>query len=95
MLPGDLVIENKVAGITLDPLSTGPQYSWQTRRYARAVSTNVLFVVVAYQPPNEAALLDLPASICVRAVGDGLVGHAQVRVVVPYGYPVPSRAESP
>jgi hypothetical protein len=90
-----LVLENKKTGATSDPFAKGPHYVWQARRYALSVCQNVLFVVVAYKPSNEAALLPLTQRIRVVRFEAGPEGYAQVRIVIPYGQGLPHDAKAP
>lgn len=95
VLPGEIVVENKVRERTVEPLQTGPHYSWQARRYAQAVCRQVAFSVVAYQPANEGARLSLTQRIIVRKLEGAPEDCAEVRLVVPWGEPVPSHAKAP
>jgi hypothetical protein len=95
LLPGDIVVENKVRDRTADPLQTGPHYSWQARRYAQAVCRQVAISVVAYQPASEGARLPLNQRIIVRRLEGAPEDCAEVRLVIPWGEPVPSHAKAP
>ena len=63
VLPGNIVVENKVRGTTSDPLTAGVDYEWQARRYAISMTSQVSFVVIGYRPANEPAILALPSRI--------------------------------
>jgi hypothetical protein len=95
ILPGSIVVENKVCGDTADPFAAGPHYIWQARRYSIAVSSRISFIVLAYKPKDEAAFLPLPKRIQVVELPGAPEPRAQVRVVVPWGQSVPSHAKSP
>jgi HD superfamily phosphohydrolase len=93
ILPGGLVIENKVRAETVDPHEVGKNYEWQARRYSIAVSRRVLFTVLGYKPKNEAAILPLTQRI--RVIDRPMEGFAQIRLVVPWGHPLPHDAVAP
>ena len=59
ILYDEVVIENKVSKeVVRDPFKVGPHYEWQARRYSMALCARVAFVVFAYRPADEAALLE-------------------------------------
>jgi hypothetical protein len=95
VVPGPLVIENKVRDRTADPLGAGSNYPWQARRYSIATVTKIAFLVVAYRPATENDIPDLPQRIAIVTPEDAPLGHAQVKVLVPWGQAVPSRAQRP
>ena len=95
ILSGMVVIENKVVDKTDDPFAIGENFAWQVRRYAVSVSRKVAIVIVAYKPKNELAVLPLDKRIKARSVGKADTEFTEVRCVVPWGYSVPSRAQSP
>jgi HD domain-containing protein len=95
VLPGSVVVENKVRERTADPFETGLDYEWQARRYSVSMVSQVSFVVVAYRPASEAAILPLTQRIRVMQPLGTPENHAFVRVVLPWGQGVPSRAKSP
>jgi HD superfamily phosphohydrolase len=95
VLPGSLVVENKVRGRTANPFEAGPHYAWQVRRYAIAVSSKVTFIVLAYQPADETSILPLTQRIAATRPEGAPDGFAQVRVVIPWGQSVPSHARAP
>ena len=90
-----VVIENKVRGTTADPFAVGPDYQYQARRYSIALLQRVSFVILAYQPASEGAILPLTQRIKVSQLEGVPEDHAQVRVVIPWGYGVPSNAKAP
>ena len=95
VLPGPIVLENKVRDATADPMGAGANYPWQTRRYSIAMSTRVGIVLVAYKPSSEAAILPLPDRIKVITPDNAPETCAQIKVVVPWGHNVPSDAHAP
>jgi hypothetical protein len=68
-----------------DPFEAGPHYVWQARRYSIAVSSRVSFVVLAYRPAGENAILPKTQRIAVAQPESAPVGRVQIRVVVPWG----------
>lgn len=93
ILPGNIVVENKVAGEVSDPRGILPNADWQLRRYSMAVNQRVGFVVVAYRPANEAAVLPLPDRVSVYPVGAN-EERVIIRLLIPYGHGVPSSAKA-
>ena len=95
LLPGDLILENKVVGETRRPQEVKPEAAWQARRYSIAVNRRVAFVVVAYKPADESALLILPSRVSVYPLLRSPEAAAVVRFLVPWGYGTPSTAKVP
>jgi hypothetical protein len=95
ILPGSIVVENKVRDTTADPLEAGPHYPWQARRYSIAVCTRVAFIVVAYRPSDERAVLPQNMRVAVSAPPGVPEGYAQVRIAIPWGHVRPSGARAP
>jgi HD superfamily phosphohydrolase len=90
-----VVVENKVRNATSDPFGSGSNYPYQSRRYSIAMLQRVSFVVIAYRPANENAVLPLSQRIRVSKFEGAPEDHAQVRVVIPWGSGVPSTARAP
>lgn len=90
-----VVVENKVRGGTTDPFESGQDYQYQSRRYSIPMLQRVSFVVVAYRPTNEGAILPLHQRIRVSRIEGVPEDHAQVRIVIPWGTGVPSSAKAP
>jgi hypothetical protein len=91
-----LIIENKVLRErTAEPFTRGPHFAWQARRYALPICSNITFVVVAYQPASEAAVLPLSGRIRVIRPVNSPPGYAQIRVVIPFGHGLPHEARTP
>lgn len=90
-----LVIENKVIrSETSAPLTDGERFAWQARRYALALCQQVAAEVVAYRPKDECAYLPISESIAIARVEDG-GRFSVIRLVIPWGMDVPSRAKPP
>lgn len=91
-----VVVENKVRNETVDPFSVGADYSWQARRYAISICQRIVISMVAYKPASEAAILPQSARIRVLPLpGAPDENFAQIRLVVPWGHGIPSRAKQP
>lgn len=91
-----IVIENKVVSSpTKDPFSAVPNAPWQERRYAIAVNSRVGFIVVAYKPFDESAVLPLTSCIQVVPLIGAPENRVHVRIVIPWGHQVPSSAKTP
>ena len=90
-----VLVENKVQAESSNPFETGPNYPYQARRYSLALVRRVSFVVVAYKPKSESAILPLPERIRVSPINNVPEEHAEVRIVIPWGYGVPSKAKHP
>jgi hypothetical protein len=90
-----LLIENKVSGKTADPFEVLTDAPYQANRYSGALSKAVFCTVVAYKPADEDSLV--PPSNSIRVLAHFIAGFrvAEVRVVVPYGQGIPSRARRP
>jgi len=95
ILPGPLVMENKVRGDTADPLGSGTKYPWQARRYSIAISSRVSLLLVGYKPRDERAILPLPQRLAIVVPEGAPEASAQIKIIQPYGHPVPSRAPVP
>jgi hypothetical protein len=96
VLPGDLVLENKVFhGPTADVFGDNEDFGWQVRRYSMAVSHRIGFICIAYKPRTDADILPLAKSIRVMRQQQAPEAFVTVRVVVPWGHNVPSLAKGP
>jgi HD superfamily phosphohydrolase len=95
LLPGDIIVENKVVGETDDPMSEKLDSGWQARRYSMAFNRRISFIVLAYKPKTEGALLSQPNSVSITALEDCREPHAIVRICIPWGYGSPSSAKRP
>jgi hypothetical protein len=97
ILPGPLIVENKMRGKTQDPFEAGPHYAWQARRYGIALhSSQVIFTVVGYEPSDEVAYLPIAKRIRVCRPEQAPQGsYVQIRVVIPWTSSTPSGAKAP
>ena len=86
------VIENKVLAKRSEPFKNPGNASWQARRYAMPLCSNVTFVIVAYRPRDEASLLPPPERVRVLSIPDAPEERCEVRFAVPWGTGVPSSA---
>jgi hypothetical protein len=93
ILPGDLILENKVAELTDNVNDLKPNAPWQARRYSIALNRRS-FVLIAYQPASEAEMLPLTSRVSVHPLPNSPEICAVVRLLVPWGVPVPSRAKA-
>jgi HD superfamily phosphohydrolase len=90
-----ILIENKVAKSTDEPLSEDHPYPFQARRYAIALCQSAFLTVVAYQPKTEKGFLTQSQSVIVRKV-QGVPGDCvEIRFAIPYGASIPSHAKAP
>jgi hypothetical protein len=95
LLPGDLIVENKVEGTPVkDPGALKPGADWQARRYSIAICRNIHFIVVAFKPDDEKALPSLPNRISIYKM-DSPELRCVVRLLLPWGHGSPSGAKSP
>jgi HD superfamily phosphohydrolase len=95
VLPGDLILENKVAGTTSDVTRLKPDAAWQARRYSISLNRRISFVAIAYRPADESVFLPLPARITIRRLENSPEECAYVRLLIPWGYGTPSKAKAP
>jgi hypothetical protein len=90
-----IIIENKIAGETNDPMSENRPYPFQARRYSIALCKTVFFTLVAYKPRSELGVLRQSSSVSVRKVPDVPEDCLEIRLVVPYGTGRPSAVSKP
>lgn len=96
VLPGDFVLENKVFHKpTEDIFGEKENFGWQVRRYSLAVSHRIGFICIAYKPRTDADILPLAKSIRIMRQRQAPEAYVTVRVVIPWGHDVPSRAKGP
>ena len=95
LVANKIVIENKIAGETNDPMSENRPYPFQARRYSIALCKTVFFTLVAYKPRSETGLLPQSSSLAVRKVPDIPEDCLEIRFVVPYGTGRPSDVSKP
>ncbi|MFN7923754.1 MAG: HD domain-containing protein [Bryobacteraceae bacterium] len=95
----DLLVERMVVELKVsrkpgaDPFKELLDAAAQARRYAIARNAKVAFVVVAY--PSEGNDLPLPSRIRVLSHADSASEFAEIRLLIPWGRPVPSRTKAP
>jgi HD superfamily phosphohydrolase len=94
ILPGELVVENKVAEKTANIESLKPDAAWQARRYSISLNRRISFVVIAYQPANEAALPSLPNRVKILPIENTTEESAYIRFLIPWGHGTPSTAKA-
>jgi len=90
-----ILIENKIAKPTDDPMSEAYPYPFQARRYAISLCQSIFLTVVAYQPKTETGILPQSQSVIVRKVPDVPGDCVEIRFTIPYGTPTPSHAQAP
>lgn len=90
-----IVIECKKKGKVTNPLKVGPTFAWQARRYAINLCSEVAFVVLAFKPSSEKAILQKTQRIAIHPVTAGKVKFVEIRFVVPWGQDVPSHSKHP
>ena len=91
----NMVVENKVIRDPIaDPYGSGFNFAWQARRYSFSLCSRILFVVVAYRPTDENAILPLHSRIRVIQ-NPAITDRCEVRVAIPWGIGVPSSAKQP
>ncbi len=95
ILPGEIVIENKVADEAVDLDTLKPDAPWQARRYAFAFNRSVFFTVIAYKPANEGVNLPPPKRISVHRLEGSPEQSVYVRFLIPWGTDTPSKAKAP
>jgi HD superfamily phosphohydrolase len=95
LLPGDIILENKVVSETSDAMAEKIEASWQARRYSIAINKRISFVLLAYKPKSEAALLSMPASVTIETLENSPEPRATIRMCIPWGYGSPSGAKPP
>lgn len=95
ILFGTFVVEIKKIDTTKNAFEDSPNSPFQARRYTIALCQSVFFTVVAYKPSDEAAILTQTKSVCVRKVPEIMPECVEIRLVVPWGQGVPSKAKKP
>ena len=90
-----ILIENKIAGVTNNPMSDVRPYPFQARRYAIALCKTVFVTVVGYAPRDEVGVLRQSDSIAVLKVPHIREDCVELRFVVPYNTGRPSEVRRP
>ncbi|NNM74198.1 HD domain-containing protein [Enterovirga aerilata] len=87
-----MLIENKFEGAVKNPAAAAPAAGMQGRRYAVALDSQVVIVVVGYDAKNV-GLPSKPACVTVSDIKRDDRNRAEIRFSLPYGAPVPSRVK--
>lgn len=95
LVNGQILIENKIAGLTDDPMSGSRPYPFQARRYAISLCKTVFVTVVGYAPRSESGLLRQSDSVAVLKVPDVREDCVELRFAVPYNTGRPSEVRTP
>jgi hypothetical protein len=93
ILPGELIIENKVAEKTRNLDGLKPDALWQARRYSIPLNRRISFLIIAYQPADETAIPSLPDRVRVLPIEGAAEESACIRFLVPWGHGTPSEAK--
>ncbi|HTV54963.1 MAG TPA: HD domain-containing protein [Terriglobia bacterium] len=88
-----ILLENKFTGQEANPETWAAGAATQGRRYAVALSSRIIFIPLAYIP-TAGAVPAKPKSFAVRPISPLDNRRAEIRMLIPYGAPSPSR-ESP
>ena len=85
-----VLVENKFHARTAEPTKAFPAAGMQGRRYAIALSAQIVIVMLAYKPlpgsfPNKSKC------VTVQPIGAGDQNRVEIRFSLPYGAVVPSR----
>lgn len=91
ILNGTIVLENKIEGPTANPDTRKAAAGMQGRRYAIALNSRLVIVLLAYQPSGVHVVPNKMDSIKVRRITAKDRYQAEIRIKLPYGLPVPSR----
>ncbi|MCZ6834653.1 MAG: HD domain-containing protein [Planctomycetota bacterium] len=94
ILPGEIVVENKVVGESDDPWQSVPDAELQARRYRIGLCNSVAITVIAYKPKTEAAFLKQSERIEIVPMVDYENETLAIRFYVPWGYGNPSDAKA-
>ena len=87
-----VTIENKFENKGKAPEKIAPDSGAQARRYAIALDSRLLFVVIAYRAEGEVP--SKPKSVEVRRVANEAEGRVQIRFYLPFGAPTPSKQKA-
>jgi hypothetical protein len=90
LIDRQILIENKIAGETNDPMSENRPYPFQARRYAISLCKTAFVTVVAYSPRSESGLLRQSDSVVVLKVPGIREDCVEIRFAVPYNTGRPS-----
>jgi HD superfamily phosphohydrolase len=84
-----ILVENKFHGRTAEPTKASPAAAMQGRRYAIALSAQIVIVMLAYKPP-PGLFPSKPRCVTVHPIGAGEQNRVEIRFSLPYGAVVPS-----
>ena len=90
-----MLIENKIIGRTAHPFSAKPEAGYQTNRYSVALCARVFVTLIAYQPIEAGAPIQQTDSINIEPLNGANRTAVNIKVVVPYGLPSPSKVKVP
>lgn len=92
-LNGSVILENKIADTVANPATAKAAAGMQGRRYAIALDSQIVLVVLAYRcKPGE--MLSKTESVTVHPITRGGDDRVEIRFALPYGSPVPSREKA-
>ena len=95
IVDGQVLIENKVAGPTDDPMTDARPYPFQARRYAISLCKTVFLTVVAYPPMTETGVLRQTDSIRIYKLPDISEDCIEIRFAIPFATGRPSAVKKP
>lgn len=90
-----IVVENKVRGETAHPIDLTRDAVYQARRYSIALAQRVVFIVTAYKPRTESAILPISQRLTLSAIENVPEEHARIGLLIPWGFGSPSKARAP
>jgi hypothetical protein len=88
-----MLLENKFEREIADPENAKVSAGMQARRYAIALNTQIVIVVIAYKPKGG-EMRDKTDMITVEKVENKDNGRVEIRFMLPYGATVPSREKA-
>jgi hypothetical protein len=88
-----MLLENKIEGATATPENAKAAAGMQGRRYAIALNTQIVIVILAYQP-RGGDVRDKSEMVSVHRVEEKENGRIEIRFMLPYGAAVPSREKA-
>jgi hypothetical protein len=91
VLNGAIVLENKIDGATASPDTRKAPAGMQGRRYAIALNSRLVIVLLAYKPLGAHVVPNKMDSIEVRRITAQDRYQAEIRIKLPYGLASPSR----
>jgi hypothetical protein len=85
-----VLIENKFHGMSAMPAVASPAARMQGRRYAIALSSQIVIVVVAYKA-SPGLFPTKSSTLSIHEITSGDHNRVEIRITLPYGAVVPSR----